>query len=68
MRMIAHGIEVGLCDDPKCMRVHIDLRNEKDKVFASAVISLDVATRLIASLQSCAYMLATGEKRKAEDD
>lgn len=64
MKMAAHDIQVGLCPDPKCKCVHIDLIDGNGKIFAFAAVPVGRIEAFVGSLQGCAYMIATGEKPK----
>ena len=55
----ARGMLVGRCDDPRCKALHIDLVDEDNEVFASAVVPACDIPKLTQCLRNYAYEIAT---------
>lgn len=66
MMLRASNIVLGLCSDPKCRCVHLDLLDENDRMIAAAVIGIEQVPEVIKNMQNLAYMITTGEKPRGQ--
>lgn len=60
----AARIDIGVCANPECRAVHIQLKDENDKIFAGAALHVDVVASFVQKIQSVAYEIAVLKEEK----
>jgi len=62
--MIAAGLQVGICGDPQCRCVHIDMVDHDEELLCCAAVPLEFINGVIKNLQAAAYEIATTKTEK----
>jgi uncharacterized small protein (DUF1192 family) len=65
---LANNLQVGLCDDPRCGRVHLMFADDKQKPFAMAVLSIDQAVLVMGDLRQYVAALQLAELDRKQKD
>lgn len=60
----AYAMDLGICKDPKCRAMHIQLTDKDGQVFATAVNSIDNLPDMMTAIQ---HISDTLEERKPLD-
>jgi hypothetical protein len=55
----AYSYQIGLCDNPKCRAIHLDLFDERGEMFAVATIGVESVFPLTETMKNLAYQIVT---------
>jgi hypothetical protein len=57
--MYAAGFQIGICDDPKCHCIHIDMMDDDENIICAAAVPVEHIKGVIKNLQDAAYEIMT---------
>ena len=59
MTRAAHTYQMGICNNPKCRCIHLELVDEDDRVFGVCLINVKDVPSMTEKMRDIAYQIVT---------